>query len=104
MKHSVIGMDIAKKVFQLHTVDQCTGRIERIKLRRDEVLAFFANYPTSLVAIEACGSALWWARQLQQQGHEVLQLAPIEAKYPNNVTCTDTTPAPSHTNPPQISP
>lgn len=76
MKHSVIGMDIAKKVFQLHTVDQCTGRIERIKLRRDEVLAFFANYPTSLVAIEACGSAHWWARQLQQQGHEVRLLAP----------------------------
>jgi len=48
MKHSVIGMDIAKKVFQLHTVDQCTGKIGRIKLRRDEVVAFFANYPTSL--------------------------------------------------------
>lgn len=52
-------------------MDLCTGKIERIKLRRDEVLAFFANYPTSLVAIEACGSAHWWARQLQQQGHEV---------------------------------
>jgi len=57
MKRSVIGVDIAKKVFQLHTVDQRTGKIECIKLRRDEVLAFFANCPTSLVAIEACGSA-----------------------------------------------
>ena len=76
MKRCVIGMDIAKKVFQLHTVDSCTGKIERIKLRRDGVLAFFANYPSSLVAIEGCGSAHWWARQLQQQGHEVRLLAP----------------------------
>lgn len=68
MKHSVNGMDIAKKVFQLHTVDQCVGRTERIKLHCDELLAFFAKYPTSLVAIEACGNAHWWARQLQQQG------------------------------------
>ena len=77
MKHSVVGMDIAKKVFQLHTVNQCTGRIERIKLRLDEVLAFFTNYPASLVAIEACGGAHWWARQLQQQGHELRLLAPV---------------------------
>lgn len=76
MKESVIGMDIAKQVFQLHTVNRSSGTIERIKLRREEVLPFFANYPTSLVAIEACGSAHWWARQLQQLGHEVRLLAP----------------------------
>ncbi|MBS7661588.1 IS110 family transposase [Pseudomonas lalucatii] len=76
MKDSVIGIDIAKQVFQLHTVNQSSGTIERINLRREEVLPFFANYPTSLVAIEACGSAHWWARQLQQQGHEVRLLAP----------------------------
>lgn len=71
MNDSVIGMDIAKQVFQLHTVNRSSGTIQRIKLRREEVLQFFANYPTSLVAIEACGSAHWWARQLQQLGHEV---------------------------------
>lgn len=76
MKDSVIGMDIAKQVFQLHTVNRSSGTIERIKLRREEVLPFFANYPTRLVAIEACGSAHWWARQLQQLGHEVRLLAP----------------------------
>lgn len=76
MKDSVIGMDIAKQVFQLHTVNRSSGTIERIKLRRAEVLPFFANYPISLVAIEACGSAHWWARQLQQLGHEVRLLAP----------------------------
>jgi transposase len=69
-------MDIAKRVFQLHSVDPTTGEIERIKLRRDEVLPFFAQRSASLVAIEACGSAHWWARELRRLGHEVKLLAP----------------------------
>jgi len=76
MKHSVIGMDIAKQVFQLHSVDAETGEIERIKLRRDEVLPHFACRTPALVAIEACGSAHWWARKLVELGHEVRLLPP----------------------------
>jgi transposase len=71
MKHSVIGMDIAKQVFQLHSVDPDTGEVERIKLRRQEVIEFFAHRAPTLVAIEACGSAHWWGRQLTALGHEV---------------------------------
>jgi len=58
MKHSVIGMDIAKRVFQLHSVDPTTGEIERIKLRRDEVLPFFAQRSASLVAIRSVSEPL----------------------------------------------
>jgi transposase len=76
MKHIVIGMDIAKRIFQLHAVDAETGEIERIKLARGEVLAFFAQRSPVLVAIEACGSAHWWARQLAALGHEVRLIAP----------------------------
>lgn len=76
MKSSVIGMDIAKQVFQLHTVDPHTGEVERIKLRRAAVLPFFAQRPASLVAMEACGSAHHWARELRALGHEVRLLAP----------------------------
>jgi transposase len=76
MKHTVIGMDIAKRVFQLHAVDPETGEIERIKLARSEVLAFFAQRCPALVAIEACGSAHWWGRQLTSLGHEVRLIAP----------------------------
>ena len=76
MKLSVIGMDIAKQVFQLHSVDSETGEIERIKLRRDEVLPYFAHRTPALVAIEACGSAHWWARKLVELGHEVRLLPP----------------------------
>jgi transposase len=81
MKHNVIGMDIAKNVFQVHAVDGETGEIERIKLRRSEVLLFFANRTPALIAMEACGGAHWWARQLSQLGHEV-RLLPAKAVRP----------------------
>jgi len=75
MNHSVIGMDIAKQVFQLHLVD-AKGKVERIKLKRVEVLPFFAQRLACTVAMEACGSGHWWARQLQSLGHTVRLLAP----------------------------
>lgn len=81
MKHNVIGMDIAKSVFQIHAVDAETGEIERIKLRRGEVLPFFANRSPALIAMEACGGAHWWARQLAQLGHEI-RLLPAKAVRP----------------------
>ncbi|WP_042589277.1 IS110 family transposase, partial [Ralstonia solanacearum] len=71
MKHTVIGMDIAKHVFQLHAVNAATGEIERIKLKRNQLLDFFAKREHSLVAMEACGGAHHWARQLQELGHDV---------------------------------
>lgn len=75
MKRSVIGMDIAKNIFQLHTVDPATGEVSRLKLRRDEVLPYFAQLSSVLVAIEACGSAHEWGRQLRLLGHEVKLIA-----------------------------
>ncbi len=71
MKTPVIGMDIARHVFQLHAVDVATGKVERVKLNRSEISDFFAKRERSLVAIEACGGAHHWARQLQQLGHDV---------------------------------
>ena len=76
MKSTIIGMDIAKNVFQLHTVDPETGEIHRIKLRRDEVLPFFVKRAPALVVLEACGGAHEWGRQLCSLGHEVRLLAP----------------------------
>lgn len=71
----VIGMDIAKNVFQLHVVDAETGEILRHKLKRDRVSEFFANHQPALVAMEACGGAHHWARTLQGIGHEVMTTA-----------------------------
>lgn len=76
----IIGMDIAKNVFQLHIVDPETGEIERLKLKRDRVAAFFANRQPSLVAVEACGGAHHWGRVLQSQGHQVKLLPPKQVR------------------------
>lgn len=72
----VIGMDIAKNVFQLHSVSDDTGEIERRKLRRNKVTEFFANRQPLVVAMEACGGAHHWARALQKLGHHVKLLPP----------------------------
>ncbi len=62
MNNSVIGLDIAKNIFHLYTFIDC--KAVKKKLKRGELLAFFANYPESIIGIEACGSAHHWAREL----------------------------------------
>jgi transposase len=70
-KLPVIGLDIAKNVFQLHIVDAETGEIQRRQLKRDKLAEFFVNRQPSLVAMEACGGAHHWARTLLAMGHQV---------------------------------
>lgn len=67
----VLGLDIAKNVFQLHTVDMGTGEIVNIQLKRAKVLQHFASRSRCLIGIEACGGAHHWARELTAQGHRV---------------------------------
>ena len=67
----VVGLDIAKHVFQLHTVDMNTGEIANVQIKRAKVLEHFVNKPKSLIAMEACGGAHHWARELTALGHTV---------------------------------
>ncbi len=67
----VVGLDIAKLVFQMHTVDMFTGEIANVQIKRAKVLEHFANRARCLVGIEACGGAHHWARELRALGHEV---------------------------------
>jgi transposase len=76
MKVTAIGVDLAKRVFQVHGVDERGHVVVRRQLRRDQVAAFFANIPACLVGMEACGSAHHWARKLQGFGHEVRLISP----------------------------
>ena len=76
----IIGMDIAKNVFQLHIVDPGTGEVERKKLKRDRVAPFFANRACSVVALEACGGAHYWGRTLAALGHQVKLLPPNQVR------------------------
>ena len=67
----VVGLDIAKQVFQLHTVDMGTGEISNVQLKRAKVMEHFARRQPCLIAMEACGSAHHWARELTALGHSV---------------------------------
>ena len=77
---SIIGIDLAKNVFQVHANDQYGHTCFTRKLKRCDVLAFMAQQPKSLVAIEACGGAHYWARSLQAQGHNVKMIHPKYVK------------------------
>ena len=75
MKITTFGVDLAKRVFQLHWVDMETGEICRRQLKRGEVAEFFANRGPSVIVTEACGSAHYWARKFAGMGHEVRLIA-----------------------------
>jgi transposase len=68
---STIGLDIAKHVFQVHGVDDEGAIVARRRLRRSEILNFFARLSPTLVGMEACATSHHWARELQSLGHEV---------------------------------
>lgn len=80
MKDTMIGVDLAKSVFQLHGASM-TGEVRfRKKLTRPQFLKFMIEHPAAIVVMEACGSASYWARELSKAGHEVKLIAPQYVK------------------------
>jgi transposase len=77
---STIGLDLAKSVFQAHGADASGAVLFRKKLRRHQVLAFFAAQPPCTVAMEACASAHHWAREIGRLGHAVRLIPPAYVK------------------------
>jgi transposase len=76
MNVTAVGLDIAKNVFQVHGAGANGKRIVRKKLKRDQVLAYFATLPACVIGMEACAGAHYWARKLQELGHTVRLIAP----------------------------
>ena len=77
---TTIGLDLAKNVFQIHGVDGLGTAVLRKRLRRGQLLAFFAGLPRCLVGLEACATAHHWARELQAVGHDVRLMPPQYVK------------------------
>ena len=75
-KVTIIGVDIAKSIFHLHGAASDGRIVFRKKLSRLQFQKFMAAQPTCVVAMEACGSAHHWARELARQGHEPRLIAP----------------------------
>lgn len=77
---TIIGVDLAKNVFQLHGASD-SGEVKfRKKLTREQFRRFMADHPPSIVAMEACGSAHYWAREMEKLGHAVKLIAPRYVK------------------------
>ena len=81
MHDTMIGVDLAKRVFQLH-VASMTGEVkDRKKLTRDQFRRYMTEQPNCVVVFEACGSAHYWAREMNGLGHEAKI---IPAQYVRN--------------------
>lgn len=76
MKITIVGIDLAKNVIQVHGVNAGGHAVLRKAFKRDQLLPYFANLPPCLIGMEACGSAHYWARKLEVLGHSVRLMAP----------------------------
>jgi transposase len=72
-----VGIDLAKNVFAVHSVN-AAGKPELVRpdVRRAKLLELIANLPARLIGMEACSGAHYWAREFQKFGHTVRSMAP----------------------------
>jgi transposase len=77
---TIIGVDLAKNVFQLHGAASDGAVVFRKKLSRPQFHRFMSEHPRCVVAMEACGGAHHWAREMERLGHQVRLIAPRYVK------------------------
>ncbi|WP_419153401.1 hypothetical protein [Vibrio chagasii] len=72
----IIGIDLAKRVFQVNIVSAQGEKKANKMITREKLTAFIVQQPPSRIVMEACGSANYWSRQFRQYGHELKQISP----------------------------
>ena len=80
MKVTLIGIDLAKTIFQVCGVNQAGKPVFNRTIRRASLLSFVSRYPDAVVAMEACGGSNYWGRELQKRGYEVKLIVPQHVK------------------------
>lgn len=77
---SIVGIDLAKHVFQLHAVDTHGKPVFSKTVRRDQLRRALVQLPPCRVAMEACGGAHYWAREIRAMGHDARLIPPQYVK------------------------
>lgn len=80
VKITTIGLDIGKRVLQVHGADAQGRRALQRKLRHDEMRTFFDSLPPCLVGMEACATAHYWGREIRELGHEVVSHGVVQER------------------------
>jgi len=88
MERTTVAVDLAKTVFQIAVSRRAGKTAETRRLRRSQLSVFFAQFPKSVVVMEACGSASFWGRKFESMGHEVVLLPASQVRpyVPRNKT------------------
>ena len=77
---TIIGIDLAKRVFQVHGAASDGRPVLRKKVSRAQLLSLLAQQPRALVAMEACATAHFWGRAIEELGHQVRLIPPVYVK------------------------
>jgi transposase len=80
MNVTLIGIDLAKTIFQVCGVNQAGKPVFNRTVKRKDLLAFLMNYPDTTIAMEACSGSNYWGRTLEGMGFKVLLIPPIHVK------------------------
>jgi len=88
MERTTVAVDLAKSVFQIAVSRRPGKTAQTRRLRRSQLPAFFAQYPSSVVVMEACGTSSFWGRKFEAMGHDVVLLPPSQVRpyVPRNKT------------------
>src|SRR4029434_1590993 len=103
---SVLGIDIAKRVFHAVGMDERGKIVLRKRLSRHDLMPFIAKLPPVLIGMKACGGSHYWARRFREHGHDVKLLAPqfVKPFVKSNKNDMRDAEASPHTHPPPTPP